>query len=126
MDRMSSLMTLTTSATTPIASWATFISSGDKSFPKSSSLSSSSDISLPCGWPSPLSGSDTSLVGSDEDGSSSFISRKTSLMETATRVISRPIAVIFVAGVFLRAEHASQTEPTNGGMARFCSSLCDP
>ncbi|KAF7808813.1 sec-independent protein translocase protein TATC, chloroplastic [Senna tora] len=49
----------------------------------------------------------------DEACLSSFISRRTSLIETITCVIPLPIAAIFVLGAFSREEHASHTAPTN-------------
>ena len=94
-------------------------SSGDKSLPKSPS----DELSL--SW----SGFETSLSGfaaSSEVGLSSFISRWTSFMDTAIWVMARPIAVTFVPGVFLRAEHASQTVPTIWGIESLCALLLFP
>jgi len=51
---------------------------------------------------------------------------QSSFTETATCVIARPIAVIFEAGVFLRAVHASHTAPTNCGTKGLRSLFRDP
>lgn len=120
MERISSLMTASVSETTVVDSCASFISSGDKSLPKSSL-----DESLPSLNVSSVSQEGPGR-GSEEAGFSSLSSRRTSFMETATWVIARPMAVIFDVGVFFTAEQASQTVPTCWGIDCFGALFGDP
>ncbi|GAB2229253.1 hypothetical protein Droror1_Dr00023391 [Drosera rotundifolia] len=105
MERISSWMTTSRSKTIRMTSYAIFISSGERSFPMSSRLVSSSPSS-DC-FDGLLEDPSATSAESEEYNFSSFISRSTSFIEMTTCIITRPIAVMFVEGVIFIVEHAS-------------------